>query len=181
MTRRPAIWSGGPTRGQGTRRSRSNRGPCAGGWGKAGGGGTAWDPIVYDPDTDLVFFGTGNGSPWYDRLRSKGDNLYLATIVAVRSETGEQVWAYQTTPGDNWDYDATQPLMLATLNIDGQQRRVLMQANKNGFFYELDPATGKLISAKPFAEINWATGIDANGRPIENAAVRALKDTTIET
>jgi quinohemoprotein ethanol dehydrogenase len=154
-------------------------GTWSGEWWKAGGGGTAWDPIVYDPDTDFVFFGTGNGSPWYDRLRSKGDNLFIASIVAVRAETGEQVWAYQTTPGDNWDYDATQPLMLATITIDQQQRRVLMQANKNGFFYELDPATGKLISAKPFAEINWATGIDANGRPIENAAVRALKDATI--
>lgn len=151
----------------------------SGEWWKAGGGGTAWDTIVYDPETDFVFFGTGNGSPWYDRLRSKGDNLYVASIVALRADTGEQVWAYQTTPGDNWDYDATQPLMLATLTIDGQQRRALMQANKNGFFYELDPATGKLISAKPYAEMNWATGIDANGRPIENAAVRALKDATI--
>lgn len=151
----------------------------SGEWWKAGGGGTAWDAMVYDPDTDFVFFGTGNGSPWYDRLRSKGDNLYIASIVALRADTGEQAWAYQTTPGDNWDYDATQPLMLATLTVDGQQRRVLMQANKNGFFYELDPATGKLISAKPYAEINWATGIDSNGRPIENAAVRALKDATI--
>jgi quinohemoprotein ethanol dehydrogenase len=151
----------------------------SGEWWKAGGGGTAWDAIVYDPDTEFVFFGTGNGSPWYDRLRSKGDNLYIASIVALRADTGEQVWAYQTTPGDNWDYDATQPLMLATLNIEGQQRHVLMQANKNGFFYELDPATGKLISARPYAEMNWATGIDANGRPIENAAVRALKDATI--
>ena len=151
----------------------------SGEWWKAGGGGTAWDAIVYDPETDFVFFGTGNGSPWYDRLRSKGDNLYIASIVALRADTGEQVWAYQTTPGDNWDYDATQPLMLATLTIEGQQRRVLMQANKNGFFYELDPATGKLISARPYAEMNWATGIDANGRPIENAAVRALKDATI--
>ena len=151
----------------------------SGQWWKAGGGGTAWDTIVYDPDTDFVFFGTGNGSPWYDRLRSKGDNLYIASIVALRADTGEQVWAYQTTPGDNWDYDATQPLMLATLTIEGQQRRVLMQANKNGFFYELDPATGKLISARPYAEMNWATGIDSDGRPIENAAVRALKDATI--
>ncbi|HZP33298.1 MAG TPA: PQQ-dependent dehydrogenase, methanol/ethanol family [Candidatus Acidoferrales bacterium] len=151
----------------------------SGEWWKAGGGGTVWDTMVYDPETDFVFFGTGNGSPWYDRLRSKGDNLYIASIVALRADTGEQVWAYQTTPGDNWDYDATQPLMLATLAIDGQQRRVLMQANKNGFFYELDPATGKLISAKPYAEMNWATGIDANGRPIENAEVRALKDATI--
>jgi quinohemoprotein ethanol dehydrogenase len=151
----------------------------SGEWWKAGGGGTAWDAIVYDPETEFVFFGTGNGSPWYDRLRSKGDNLYIASIVALRADTGEQVWAYQTTPGDNWDYDATQPLMLATLSIEGQQRHVLMQANKNGFFYELDPATGKLISARPYAEMNWATGIDANGRPIENAAVRALKDATI--
>ena len=151
----------------------------SGEWWKAGGGGTVWDAILFDPETDLIFFGTGNGSPWYDRLRGKGDSLYVASIVAVRAKTGEQVWAYQTTPGDNWDYDATQPLMLATLNIDGQQRRVLMQANKNGFFYELDPATGKLTSAKPYVDVNWATGIDSNGRPIENAAVRALKDATI--
>jgi len=151
----------------------------SGEWWKAGGGGSAWDTIVYDPELDFVFFGTGNGSPWYDRLRSKGDNLYIASIVALRADTGEQVWHYQTTPGDNWDYDATQPLMLANLTIEGQQRRVLMQANKNGFFYELDRETGKLISARPFAEINWATGIDSNGRPIENAAVRQLKDATI--
>jgi len=158
---------------------RRAAGTWSGEWWKAGGGGSAWDTIVYDPDTDFVFFGTGNGSPWYDRLRSKGDNLYIASIVALRADNGEQVWAYQTTPGDNWDYDATQPLMLATLTIEGQQRRVLMQANKNGFFYELDPPTGKLISARPYAEMNWATGIDSNGRPIENAAVRALKDATV--
>ncbi len=151
----------------------------SGEWWKAGGGGSPWDPIVYDPDLDLVYFGTGNGSPWYDRLRSKGDNLYIASIVAVRADTGEQVWHYQTTPGDNWDYDATQPLMLATLTIDGQQRRVLMQPNKNGFFYVLDRETGKLISARPYVEVNWATGIDPNGRPIENIATRQLKDATI--
>ena len=151
----------------------------SGEWWKAGGGGSAWDPIVYDPDLDFVYFGTGNGSPWYDRLRSKGDNLYIASIVAVRADTGEQVWHYQTTPGDNWDYDATQPLMLATLTIEGQQRRVLMQANKNGFFYVLDRETGKLISARPYVQVNWATGIDPNGRPIENVATRQLKDATI--
>jgi quinohemoprotein ethanol dehydrogenase len=151
----------------------------SGEWWKAGGGGSVWDTIVYDPALDFIYFGTGNGSPWYGRLRSKGDNLYIASIVALRADNGEQVWHYQTTPGDNWDYDATQPLMLATLTIQGQQRHVLMQANKNGFFYELDRETGKLISARPYAEVNWATGIDSSGRPIENAATRELKDATI--
>jgi len=148
-------------------------------WWKAGGGGSPWDCIVYDPDLDLVYVGTGNGSPWYDKVRSRGDNLYIASIIALRADTGEQVWHYQTTPGDNWDYDATQPLLLATLTINGQQRRVLMQANKNGFFYVLDREKGTLISATPFTEINWATGVDSNGRPIENAKIRAMKDATI--
>jgi quinohemoprotein ethanol dehydrogenase len=151
----------------------------SGEWWKAGGGGTAWEPIVYDPDLDLVYFGTGNAAPWFERLRGKGDSLYAASIIAVRADTGEQVWYYQTTPGDNWDYDATQPLMLATLTIEGQQRRVLMQANKNGFFYVLDRETGKFISGRPYVDINWATGIDSNGRPIENVATRQLKDATI--
>jgi len=151
----------------------------SGEWWKAGGGGTAWDTIVYDPELDFVFFGTGNGSPWYDRLRSKGDNLYIASIMALRADNGEQVWHYQTTPGDNWDYDATQPLMLATLPIAGRQRRVLMQANKNGFFYLLERETGRLISARSYAENNWATGIDSTGRPMENAAIRQLEDATI--
>src|SRR5437879_13353950 len=97
----------------------------SGEWWKAGGGGTAWDTIVYDPDLDFVFFGTGNGSPWYDRLRGKGANLYAASIVALRTANGEQGCAYQTTLGDNWDYDATQPLTLATLTIDAQRRRAL--------------------------------------------------------
>jgi quinohemoprotein ethanol dehydrogenase len=148
-------------------------------WWKAGGGGSPWDSIVYDPDLELVYVGTGNGSPWYDRIRSKGDNLYTASIIALRADSGEQVWYYQATPGDNWDYDATQPILLATLTIDGRPRRVLMQANKNGFFYVLDREKGALISATPYTEINWAAGIDANGRPVENAAIRAMKDATI--
>jgi quinohemoprotein ethanol dehydrogenase len=151
----------------------------SGEWWKAGGGATVWDSIVYDPELEQVYFGTGNGSPWYDRLRSKGDNLFIASIVAVRADNGEVVWHYQTTPGDNWDYDATQPLMLATLSIDGSQHRVVMQANKNGFFYVIDRENGKLISAKPFAPVNWATGIDANGRPIENAEARKFKDAAL--
>jgi quinohemoprotein ethanol dehydrogenase len=151
----------------------------SGEWWKAGGGGTAWDAIVYDPELDYVYFGTGNGSPWYDRIRSKGDNLYIASIVAVRADTGEQVWAYQTTPGDNWDYDATQPLMLATLSIGGAQRRVVMQANKNGFFYVIDRENGNLISARTYAPVNWATGMDAKGRPVENPAARQLRDAVL--
>ena len=148
-------------------------------WWTAGGGGTAWDTIVYDPELDLVMFGTGNGSPWYDRIRSKGDNLYIASIVALHADTGEFAWAYQTTPGDNWDYDATQPLMLATLTIDGAPRRVVMQANKNGFFYVIDRESGKFISAKPYSTVNWATGIDSNGRPIENPEARQFKDAAL--
>ena len=151
----------------------------SGDWWKAGGGGTAWDAIVYDPELDYIYFGTGNGNPWYDTIRSKGDNLYIASIIAVRADTGEQVWAYQTTPGDNWDYDATQPLMLATLSIGGAQHRVVMQANKNGFFYVIDRENGSLISAHTYAPVNWATGIDSNGRPVENPAARKLKDAVL--
>jgi quinohemoprotein ethanol dehydrogenase len=148
-------------------------------WWKAGGGGTIWEGIAYDPDLGLVYVGTGNGSPWYDNIRGKGDSLYVASILALRVDTGEQVWAYQTTPGDNWDFDATQPLLLANLTIDGQPRRVLMQANKNGFFYVLDREKGSLISATPITDITWATGIDSHGRPIENPAARAIKDAVI--
>jgi quinohemoprotein ethanol dehydrogenase len=151
----------------------------SGEWWKAGGGGSTWDTIVYDPELDFVYFGTGNASPWYDQMRGKGDDLYTASIIALRADNGEQVWHYQTTPGDNWDYDATQPLMLATLAIDGRQRRVVMQANKNGFFYVLDREKGALISAHPYTPINWATGIDSKGRPIENPETRQLKDATI--
>jgi quinohemoprotein ethanol dehydrogenase len=110
---------------------------------KTGGGAPAWDPIVYDPDLDLVYFGTGNGTAWYRDLRSPGggDNLYVASILAVRAQTGEYAWHYQVTPGDNWDFDATQPLVLADLSIGGRARKVIMQASKNGFFYVLDRAT----------------------------------------
>ncbi len=120
----------------------------SGDWWQAGGGGTAWDAIVYDPELDLVYIGVGNGSPWYQRMRSPGggDNLYLSSILAVRAVDGTYVWHFQTTPGDNWDYTATQPLMLADLEIDGRMRRVIMQAPKNGFFYVVDRVTGEFIS-----------------------------------
>ena len=138
-------------------------------WWEGGGGGTAWDAIVYDPSLDLVYVGTGNGSPWYRAIRSPGggDNLYLSSILALRASDGSQVWHFQTTPGDNWDFTATQPLMLADLVIDGRERQVIMQAPKNGFFYVLDRRTGEFLSAKQFARISWASGVDSAGRPIE--------------
>ncbi|MFN0024579.1 MAG: PQQ-binding-like beta-propeller repeat protein, partial [Parvularculaceae bacterium] len=144
-------------------------------WWALGGGGTVWDSMAYDPDLDLLYSGTGNGSPWNQRLRSPGggDNLFLSSIVALKPDTGEYVWHYQTTPGDTWDYTATQHMILADLEIGGAPRKVIMQAPKNGFFYVLDRATGALISAKNFVPVNWASGVDpATGRPIENPDAR---------
>jgi alcohol dehydrogenase (cytochrome c)/quinohemoprotein ethanol dehydrogenase len=144
-------------------------------WWKLGGGGTVWDSIVYDPELDLIYIGTGNGSPWDRKFRSPGggDNLYLSSIVALRADTGEYVWHYQTTPGDSWDFTATQPLMLADLPIGDRVRKVIMQVPKNGFFYVLDRETGELLSATATGPMTWATGIDAKtGRPIENPAAR---------
>jgi len=145
------------------------------GWKQTGGGGTPWDAITYDPVTDLVYVGTGNGSPWSHQARSdgKGDNLFLSSIVALKPDTGEYVWHYQTTPGDSWDYTAVQQIMTADLTINGARRHVVMQAPKNGFFYVLDAATGKLISAEKYAAVNWAEKVDAQtGRPVVNPAVR---------
>jgi PQQ-dependent dehydrogenase (methanol/ethanol family) len=139
-------------------------------WWKLGGGGTAWEGIVYDPALDLLYFGTGNPTAWYRQLRGgNGDSLYTASILAVRASTGELAWHFQTTPGDNWDFDSTQPLMQADLNINGRTRMVIMQANKNGFFYVLDRATGEFLSGKPFVSgITWASGLNpTTGRPIE--------------
>ncbi|HEX6995215.1 MAG TPA: PQQ-dependent dehydrogenase, methanol/ethanol family [Gammaproteobacteria bacterium] len=144
-------------------------------WWRLGGGGTVWDSMAYDPELDLLYIGTGNGSPWNQALRSPGggDNLFLSSIVALDPDDGSYVWHYQTTPGETWDYTATQPIVVADLTIDGVERRVVMQAPKNGFFYVLDAKTGELISANNFAAVNWATGIDPEtGRPIENPAAR---------
>ena len=144
-------------------------------WWKAGGGGTVWVSTSYDPDLNLIYFGAGNGSEWNQKYRSdsQGDNLFLSSILAINADTGAYVWHYQATPGEEWDYDAVQDLILADLPIDGTKRQVLMQANKNGFFYVLDRKTGQLISAKNFVPITWASGIDPKtGRPIENPGIR---------
>lgn len=139
-------------------------------WWKFGGGGTAWDAIAYDPELNLVYIGVGNGSPWNRDIRSPegGDNLYLSSIVALNADKGELEWHYQTTPGETWDYTATQQIILADLNIEGVSRKVLMQAPKNGFFYVIDRTNGEFISAEPYVYVNWALGIDKDtGRPIE--------------
>jgi len=131
--------------------------------------------MAYDPELDLLYIGVGNGSPWDRDIRSPGggDNLFLSSIIALRADSGEYVWHYQTTPGDNWDYTATQHIILADLEISGIMRKVLMQLPKNGFFYVLDRATGELLSAEPVIPVNWATGIDLeSGRPIENPQAR---------
>lgn len=140
-----------------------------------GGGGSAWDTITFDPDLNMVYIGTGNGSPWNRNLRSPGggDNLYLGSIVALNADTGKYLWHYQETPGDNWDYTSTQPMILADLTIDGTPRKVVLHAPKNGFFFVIDRTNGKFISAKNFVDVNWATGYDASGRPIEVPEARS--------
>ncbi len=143
----------------------------SGEWWSAGGGGTVWDAMAYDPELDLLYVGTGNGTPHARWLRSPGggDNLFLASILALRPDTGEIVWHYQTTPGETWDYTATQPLLLADLQIGGALRRVILQAPKNGFFFAIDRATGEFLSADPIVETTWARRYDERGRPVENA------------
>jgi quinohemoprotein ethanol dehydrogenase len=146
-------------------------------WYKWGGGGTVWDAMAYDPEADLLYVGTGNGGPWNQQVRSPGggDNLYLASIIAVKPDTGRMVWYFQENPGETWDFTATQPLILANLAIDGQERKVIMHAPKNGYFYVIDRITGKFISGKPFVQrMTWSTGLDTNGRPIEAKGARYM-------
>ena len=148
-------------------------------WTKDGGGGTVWDSIVYDTKNDQIIFGVGNGSPWNAQLRDpdgKGDNLFLSSIVAVDANCGEYKWHFQTTPRDNWDYTATQTIILADLPLGegGAPRRVAMQAPKNGFFYVVDAKTGEFISGKAYVPQNWTTGLDPSGRPIETAEARPV-------
>jgi alcohol dehydrogenase (cytochrome c)/quinohemoprotein ethanol dehydrogenase len=146
-----------------------------GNWWQVGGGAAVWDGIAYDPDLDLVYFGTGNGTPWNRLYRGTGggDNLFVASIIALHARNGSYAWHYQETPGEEWDYDATSPLMLATVRIAGKAQRVLLQAAKNGFFYVLDAATGKVISAHNYVPTTWASGVDlATGRPLINPEAR---------
>ncbi len=139
-------------------------------WWKFGGGGTVWDSMAYDPELDLLYIGVGNGTPWNRDIRSPegGDNLFLSSMVALRPDTGEYVWHYQTTPAETWDYTAAQHMILADLEIDGEIRKTIMQAPKNGFFYVIDRETGEFISAENYVAVNWATHVDPEtGRPVE--------------
>ena len=152
-------------------------------WYKFGGGGTVWDGMTYDPDSNLVYFGTGNGGPWPSEFRqSRGlDNLYVCSVVALNADTGEYKWHYQFVPEDSWDFDSVQQLTLADIRINGQARKVIMQANKNGFFYVLDRLTGKVISASPFAQANWASEIDLRtGRPMIRPEAFYSKDQAVQ-
>ena len=140
-------------------------------WWKYGGGGTVWNAIVYDAKFDQLLFGTGNGAPWPRKIRSPGggDNLFLGGILSVDPNTGRMKWFYQTTPADNWDFNAAQDIALLDLEVDGVTRSVLFQAPKNGFFYVLDREDGELLRASEYVRQNWALGIDMEtGRPVEN-------------
>jgi quinohemoprotein ethanol dehydrogenase len=144
----------------------------AGEWWKMGGGGSMWDGMAYDPDENLLYIGTGNGSVWSADVRNGGrqttnpDNLYIASILAINADTGQLKWHFQCTPGDQWDYDAIQHLLLADIRIGNRIRKVVMQANKNGYFYVIDRTNGEFISASEMSQVSWATGIDPKtGRP----------------
>jgi len=155
----------------------------AGDWWKLGGGGNVWDGITYDPELNMVYIGIGQGGPWVQGFRDpmSKDNLYLCSIVALKADTGEYVWHFQTTPADEWDYDATQGMTLADIKIDGKLRHVIMQAPKNGYFYVLDRKTGQFISGAPYVKVTWSTGLDPKtGRPHEAPGMRYEKE-PIET
>ncbi len=136
-----------------------------------GGGGTPWDAINYDPNTGYVLVGTGNGGPYHTQKRSPkgGDQLYLASIVALDAKNGRVKWYYQETPNDNWDFTSTQPMILTDMTIDGEERPVVIHAPKNGFLYIIDRRDGKLLKANAIVRQNWNKGIDPDtGKPIPN-------------
>lgn len=150
-----------------------------GAWKTDGGGGTVWDAIVYDRENDQVIIGVGNASPWNAQIRDPdgGDDLFVASLVALDADTGRYRWHFQQTPRDVWDYTSTQPIILADLPLgkNGASRRVVLQAPKNGFFYVLDAATGAFISGKSYVRQTWTTGLDAAGRPIETPGARPVQ------
>ena len=148
-------------------------------WWTLGSGGTVWDSMSYDPKLNLLYIGVGNGSPWNQKIRSPdgGDNLFLSSIVALNPDNGDYVWHYQTTPAESWDYTATQQMILADIQWQGEKRAVIMQAPKNGFYFILDRKTGEFLSAEPFTKVVWASHYNEQGRPVEIEGARYLTDT----
>ncbi len=166
---------GDPSKPADNKAEQVMRATWKGDWFGKGGGGTAWNAFSYDPELNLIYLGVGNGFPYNTKLRSPGggDNLFLSSIVAVKADTGEYVWHYQVTPGEQWDSTAVQDMTIATLNFAGKPRKVILHAPKDGFFYVLDAATGEFISAEKIAKVTWADHIDAKtGRPVENPGIR---------
>jgi PQQ-dependent dehydrogenase (methanol/ethanol family) len=165
------VTPGDPSKGFESKEMEAAAKTWGGKWWEQGGGGSLWDGMAYDPDENLLYFGTGNGTVWSAQVRNGGetkalDNLYIASIVAVDADSGRMKWHYQATPGDQWDYDAIQALVLADVRIGNRTRQVIMQANKNGYFYVLDRKTGEFISAAEMSQVSWATSIDPKtGRP----------------
>lgn len=150
-------------------------GTWRGEWWKHGGGGTVWNSITYDPEYNRVYLGTGNGSPWNQQVRSPGggDNLFLSSILALDADTGEYAWHYQTTPGENWDYNSAMDIVLADVDWEGEPRKVILHAPKNGFFYVIDRQDGRLLGAEKFGKVTWAERVDLKtGRPVENPEAR---------
>jgi alcohol dehydrogenase (cytochrome c) len=147
------------------------------------GGGATWQHFSYDPELDLVYVGTGNAEPYNPTYRDGADSLYTASVLAIRPKTGEVVWYYQHVPNDSYDFDSNAESVLADIRVDGQMRKVLLNAHKNGFFYVIDRTNGKLIAAHPYVKVNWASHIDLNtGRPVLNPEMmpRLLAGETLE-
>ena len=152
-------------------------------WWRFGGGGTVWNAMTYDPELNRVYIGSGNGAPWNQKIRSPGggDNLFLCSVIALDADTGAYIWHYQTTPGETWDFNSAMDIQLASLEMAGKKRRVLLHAPKNGFFYVIDRDSGELISAEPFVKVNWASHIDlATGRPVESPRARQTDGSFIQ-
>ncbi len=131
------------------------------------GGGSVWTMGSFDPALNLVYFGVGNPGPDWNPAQRPGDNLYSDSVVALNPDTGQLKWHFQFTPNDGYDYDSTQVPVLADMDWNGKPTKVMMWANRNGFFYVLDRETGKFLRGAPFVKVNWASGLDANGRPIQ--------------
>lgn len=142
------------------------------------GGGSTWITGSYDPELKTVYWGVGNAGPWNAMVRHPGDNLYTASVLALDPQSGKMKWHFQFSPNDMYDFDAVADMVLANLDIGGKPTKTLLNANRNGFFYVLDRTNGKLIAANKFIKtMNWATGVDENGRPIESDLTKKVRAT----